>query len=306
MPHVTPIVGDERLSKADEKAIARELSPDVAWPTLALAVVLPAAFTGLVYLALTDRVPAWACTPFIAYVSFAHYTLVHEAVHGNIVARDRRLFWVNTLVGWIGAIGLGIGWPLLQRTHVLHHAHTNTDQDPDFDVKGSLARLIGKWLKGVPQSLIPVSLARYISRDGYATLEGLFSKAEIRQSALVTWVTIALLILSAATGHVVDWLFLLFIPQQVAVLLLMIFFQWLPHYPFDRSERYHNTRISLWPGGDLLTFQQNLHLVHHLWPSVPFYRYRRLYEALKPNLVAEGCRIEGFGVGPFTRKKGGY
>jgi beta-carotene hydroxylase len=305
MQPVQPPTAGERLSKADEKALARALSPDVAWPTLLLAAGLPILFATFVWLGLSGRLPAWACTPFISYVAFAHYSLVHEAVHGNIVARDRRYFWVNTFVGWIGAIGLGIGWPLLQRTHVLHHAHTNTDQDPDIEVKGTFARLIGKWLTSIPTSLIPVTLIRFVSKSGYASLEGLFSKAEIFQSALVTWATLALLGISLVTGHLLDWLFLLFIPQQVAVLLLMVFFQWLPHYPFDQTVRYHNTRISLWPGGELILLQQNLHLVHHLWPSVPFYRYRRLYRALEPSLIAEGCRIEGFGVGPFARDKSG-
>ncbi len=293
----------QRLSKSDEKAVARALSPDIAWPTLVLAAVLPAAFASLVYLALSGHVPAWACTPLIAYIAFAHYTLVHEAIHGNIVARDRRFAWVNTLVGWIGAIGLGIGWPLLQKTHVLHHAHMNTDKDPDIAVKGTLAQLVRKWLTGIATSLVPVTLARFISRDGYASLQGLFSKADLQQSALVTWVTLGLLAAAVATGHVMDWLLLLFVPQQIAGLMLMVFFQWLPHHPFDRTERYHNTRISLWPGGQTLLLQQNLHLVHHLWPSVPFYRYRRLYKALEPSLIAEGCRIEGLGVGPLARSK---
>ena len=75
-----------------------------------------------------------------------------------------------------------------------------------------------------------------------------------------------------------------------------------PHYPFDRTDRYGATRISLWPGGDVILLLQNLHLMHHLWPGVPFYNYRRLFVALRPLLVAEGSRIEGLGVGPWARR----
>jgi fatty acid desaturase len=104
---------------------------------------------------------------------------------------------------------------------------------------------------------------------------------------------------------VLHWLCLLFIPTRVGGVLLAIFFQWLPHHPFDRTERYLNTRISLWPAGGVLTLQQNLHLMHHLWPSVPFYNYGRLYRRLRPILVAKGSRIEGFMVGAHARDLSG-
>lgn len=292
---------ERAISRATEKQIARDLSPAVAWPTIVLAIALPAAFLSLAALGMTRQLPLWACTPALALIAYAHYTLVHESIHGNVVASPRSLTWINTLVGWIGAIGLGIGWPVLQRTHLLHHSHTNTEDDPDIVVKGTLMQLIWKWIKDLPTSLVPMFAAKYISKSGYNIIQNLFSPTEILQSSLVTVSSLALLVLALATGHFADWLLLLFIPQQLAVLILMIFFQWLPHHPFDRTDRYGATRISLWLGGELLTFQQNLHLMHHLWPSVPFYNYGRLFRALRPVLEQEQARIEGFAVGPWRR-----
>lgn len=112
------------ISLAEEKRIARDLSPAVAWPTVALALILPTSFMAIAALGFTGALPLWICTPLLALVSYAHYTLVHEAVHGNVVSKPRSLGWINTVVGWIGALGLGLGWPALQRTHVLHHSHT--------------------------------------------------------------------------------------------------------------------------------------------------------------------------------------
>lgn len=285
------------ISPAQEKAIARSLSPAVAWPTIGLAILLPSGFLTLAWLGLTGVLPAWVCTLPMAFLSYGHYTLVHEAVHGNVVTRPQSLLWINTLVGWIGSCGLGLGWPVLQRTHQMHHSHTNTEKDPDFVVRGTFGALLWKWGRGLAQALIPIAAARFISPGGYARLSGIFSRKEIYLSSLISVFTLGLLAVALATGRTLDWLLLWFLPQRLAVLILMIFFQWLPHLPFDRSDRYGNTRISLWPGGDLLTFRQNLHLMHHLWPSVPFYNYRRLFEALRPVLVFEGSRIEGFGPG---------
>ncbi len=289
------------ISYADERRIAVELSPAVAWPTLFLAVALPTTLIVIITLGATGALPLWVCTPVLAIVSYAHYTLVHEAIHGNVVSRPKGAAWINTLVGWIGALGMGMGWPALQRTHVLHHSHTNTERDPDISVKGTLVQLIRKWVVMVPMSLIPMFMLRFINAERYRRLGTILSPAEIAQVSAVALFNVALLVAAVASGHVVDWLMLWFLPTRLAMLILNIFFQWLPHHPFDQTERYLNTRVSLWAGGTFLLLQQNLHLVHHLWPSVPFYNYARLFRRLRPVLKAEGSRIEGLMVGPGRR-----
>ena len=281
------------IPHAEEKRLARELSPPVAWPTLVLALLLPATFAVIVSLGLAQSVPLWVCTLILGLVSYAHYTLVHEAIHGNVVSKPRSLAWINTVVGWIGALGLGIGWPFLQRTHLLHHSHTNTERDPDIVVKGTFGELLFKWVRNFRTAVIPMFLIRFIDPAIYQRVGSMLSPSDIAQTSAVTLASLALLVAAIVTGHVADWLFLWFFPTRLGVLILNIFFQWLPHHPFDRTDRYHNTRLSLWPGGTFLTLQQNLHLMHHLWPSVPFYNYARLYRALHPLLIAEGVRIEG-------------
>lgn len=297
--------GGRGLSPAEERAIARGLSPAVAWPTLLLAVLLPSAFVTVAGLGWTRVLPLWACTPVLGLLSYAHYSLVHEAIHGNVFASPKRLAWINTAVGWVGSLGLGIAWPALMRTHVLHHSHTNTDRDPDIVVKGTFGQLIGKWLRNLVMAPVPLALFRFVNRPAYQRLSGIFSRTDI---ALVSALTVAsdlALLAAIPTGHVLDWLCLWFLPTRLGLLILNIFFQWLPHHPFDRTERYLNTRISLWPGAELSLIGQNLHLMHHLWPSVPFYNYGRLYRALRPVLAAEGSRIEGLMVGPYARSKAG-
>ena len=289
------------ISRAEEKRIALSLSPSVAWPTLALAVALPASLLTVIALGFTRGLPLWVCTPILAAISYAHYTLVHESIHGNVVSRPKSLAWMNTVVGWIGSLGMGAGWPALQRTHLLHHSHTNTGRDPDILVKGTFPQLLIKWLVMVPMSLLPIFAVRVINPERFKRLSGILSPAEIAQVSAVTVFTLALLVAAIATGHLADWLMLWFLPTRLGILLLNIFFQWLPHHPFDQTERYLNTRISLWPGGTLLLLQQNLHLMHHLWPSVPFYNYAHLFRALRPVLVAEGSRIEGLIVGAGRR-----
>jgi fatty acid desaturase len=292
------------MSRAEEQRIARQLSPSVAWPTLILALMLPATFGTVVVLGLRETLPLWTCAAILTPLSYAHYTLVHESIHRNVVSRRRSFDWINTMVGWIGALGMGAGWPVLQRTHVLHHSHTNTERDPDIVVKGTFAELLMKWVRNLPLALIPLVLIRFIDPERYKRLGSILSPADIAQTSAVTVGSLALLVAAVLTGHVADWLLLWFVPTRLGVLILNVFFQWLPHHPFDRTERYHNTRLSLWPGGTFLTLQQNLHLMHHFWPSVPFYNYARLYRALRPRLADEGVRIEGLLVGSRPHDRG--
>jgi ring-1,2-phenylacetyl-CoA epoxidase subunit PaaE len=70
----------------------------------------------------------------------------------------------------------------------------------------------------------------------------------------------------------------LLIPGRIALGVLAWWFDWLPHHGLEvtqRKNRYRATRIRIgleWLLTPVLLYQ-NYHLVHHLHPSIPFYRY---------------------------------
>lgn len=286
------LVESNVCSPAEERAAAAELTPGLAWPTLALAIMAPLCMAAIIAAGLAGQAPLWTCAIVLAPLSFAHYTIVHECVHGNLFPSAPRLRWLHDVFGWIGALGLSSPYPLLRRSHLLHHAHTNTAEDPDLLVKGPFRALIVKWLMLSLFSLTPSWLNRRIRPEfrGYAST---LTEGERVQVDVFTTLTTLFAIACALSGWFAQWALLWFVPTRLAMLMLHVFFQWLPHHPFDESARYLNTRISLWPGAGLLLLQQNLHLLHHLWPSVPFYNYPRLYQALYPTLLMKGARIEG-------------
>jgi beta-carotene hydroxylase len=45
---------------------------------------------------------------------------------------------------------------------------------------------------------------------------------------------------------------------------------------------------------------QNFHLIHHLFPRVPFYLYSKAFRSLKPVLDKERAHIYEFGHEPVT------
>jgi fatty acid desaturase len=67
---------------------------------------------------------------------------------------------------------------------------------------------------------------------------------------------------------------------------LAITFDFLPHYPHqaqakDQPFQCTSNRVGMeWLLTPVLLFQ-NYHLVHHLYPTVPFYRYLKIWYARK-------------------------
>ena len=85
-----------------------------------------------------------------------------------------------------------------------------------------------------------------------------------------------------ARGGFVDLLVYVLIPQRLALLWLAFAFDYLPHHGLhlrpeeDRLKTTRN-RIGSEPWLSPLLLYQNYHLVHHLHPVVPFYRYIRVW-----------------------------
>ncbi len=54
---------------------------------------------------------------------------------------------------------------------------------------------------------------------------------------------------------------------------------------------------------NLLIMGQNYHLIHHLWPSIPWFEYKSAYEKTKPLLDQKGSPQR---MGIFESKKDGF
>ncbi|MGH6720242.1 MAG: fatty acid desaturase family protein [Alphaproteobacteria bacterium] len=276
----------------DEIAIARRHTPDVAWPTLGLIVGLWLAFLGGSALALTGEVPLAVATVVNTVVLYAIYTPLHDAIHSAVVTRSRRWRWVNTAVGMAAAAPIFMVFHHHRKSHFVHHARTNSDQDPDLYAKGSFLEVT--FLK-VPWTLLnyfnPVALYRDCARLRLSARE-----RRITMTLFATYVALVAALVVAGYGRefVVLWL----VPWFIGNVVMLVTFGWAPHHDHGETGRYRSTRVALFPGAEWFLLGQNLHLVHHMVPSVPFYRYRATFDELRPILERHGARIEGFW--PYT------
>ena len=103
-------------------------------------------------------------------------------------------------------------------------------------------------------------------------------KAEVAETGALVLGSVAGLAAAIATGNLWLVLVIYLIPERIAVVLLAWWFDWLPHHGLaetQRENRYRATRARVgmeWLFTPLM-LSQNYHLVHHLHPSIPFYRY---------------------------------
>lgn len=105
---------------------------------------------------------------------------------------------------------------------------------------------------------------------------------------------LAIIILLISTGILIGWSLVLqlwILPAIIAQFFLAITFDWLPHHPHQEKSRYLNTRVFDIPGLSVLLLGQNYHLIHHLYPRVPFYNYKKVFLKIKDELVNEGADI---------------
>lgn len=278
-----------------EAEIGRRHTPDFAWRTLRLEAVLLTVFCASTALAATGAMPLWMGFVANTAVLYALYTVVHEAVHSNISSRRKHLRWVDGIAGVIACAPLWLNYHQHKRQHMMHHAHTNEDHDPDIYARGSF---LGWLFLRLPWSLInyfnPVQQYRDCLRFGC-------TKREIGHTMLSFGVYSAIVLGLIAAGYGWEVLVLWFIPWWIGQTVMLTFFTWTPHHDHHDTGRYRNTRISLFPGADFLLQGQNYHLIHHMIPSIPYFGYRASFEEMRPILEKKGVRIEG--LWPADRPK---
>ncbi|HEV7252712.1 MAG TPA: fatty acid desaturase [Mesorhizobium sp.] len=278
----------QRVSTVKEEAeIGRRHTPDFGGRTLILEAGLLAIFCGATALAASGAIPLWAGFVANTAVLYSLYTVVHEAVHSNISSRRKHLRWVDPVVGVIACAPLWLNFHQHKRQHMMHHAHTNEEADPDIYARGSF---LGWLFFRLPWALInyfnPFQQYRDCKRFNC-------TRREIGYTAISFAVYSAVLLGLVAAGHGREVLVLWLIPWWIGQTVMLTFFTWTPHHDHHETGRYRNTRISLFPGADFLLQGQNYHLIHHMIPSIPYWRYRASFEEMRPILEKKGVRIEG-------------
>lgn len=187
-------------------------------------------------------------------------TVIHDASHHTAHYNKS----INMLIGHVSALLLGFSFPVFTRVHMQHHAHVNdSENDPDHFVStaGPL------WLIA----------ARFFYHEVY-----FFQRQLWRKHELIEWLlgraSILIIVILGFKFHFLNFILKFwFCPALIVGLALGLFFDYLPHRPFKNKEKWKNARVYPSPILNFLIFGQNYHLIHHLWPSIPWYNYEKVY-----------------------------
>ena len=280
---------DQIVSTVRQEAeIGRRHTPDFGGQTILLEVGLFAIFIGATWLTMAGVIPMWLGALANTIFIYSLYTVVHEALHSNISSRTKSLRWVDTVAGVIACVPLWLHYHQHKRQHMQHHAHTNEATDPDIYAKGSFLAWV--FLRA-PAALLgyfnPVQQYRDCKRFQCTRRDYVYTSLSFSAYA-------AIVIGLIAAGYGREVLFLWFVPWWIGQTVMLTFFTWTPHHDHSEIGRYRNTRISLFPGANFLLQGQNYHLIHHMIPSIPYYRYKSTFDEMRSILVQKGVRIEGF------------
>ncbi len=203
------------------------------------------------------------------------FTIWHEAAHGN-VARRR---WLNDVVGAIGIFPYMAPYFLSKYVHLRHHARLNQAEDPNrLYAEGAFWTLPLRY----PQAL---RYAREALRQDPRRPQEKLLDAGFLGVLIATWAGAAWL------GRLGDLLLLWLLPLAIAKLVMDWYINWLPHVGLP-ADRFRGTRIVDVAWLTPLVLAHNYHAIHHLWPRIPWHRYRATFERKLGYLREHGVPIE--------------
>lgn len=192
----------------------------------------------------------------------------HQACHNNLLGRGR----TNVIVGSLIGAMLGTSYPAYRRFHLLHHAFTNVDTDPEVDFfqkrSGRIATLLTVPLKVAGYSNV-VNSAKYLARP-----------RDLRLHKLCLGLTWAIRLLLVA--------FLVSDPRGFAfsVAIPFVVFTYLEFF-ITQSQHYESPVLRAAPRGmehyavsvniamprflAFLCLNTNMHATHHVGPARKWY-----------------------------------
>lgn len=270
-----------------EQVNKKELQPPpTAWPTVFLFLLACSLFFLSTCLTIQEKFPTVLGLALNAIAQFMLFTVLHDSSHRSL---SQTQFFNDTL-GLISGFVISpiAGIKLFRFIHMQHHRFTNEGgiNDPDeWCGKGKKWTLPFRWITLDAHYLIWY-IPKWRSRPKK-------EKQELISSLFLACILISCLMMN---GYLIWTLLLWLIPGRIAITWLALAFDFLPHYPHDvkaSENEYRATSIKPYAAKIMtpIFLCQNYHLIHHLYPRLPFYRYPWVWNTAQKELIQEGARV---------------
>ena len=267
-------------------------APALALPTMVLFALSIAIIAGTAWMTLSGQWPLWVSTLANGFAMYTLFSVAHDGSHRSLSKNPA----VNEAIGRIAIMLLLPVAPFeaVRWLHMQHHRFTNSDKDPDQFIHHSTW-----WNFLLLWPNIDIFYLVFFIRRG-----GEHLKKNLMPIIAYTIAFIALLATLTSLGYGWEVFFLWFLASRLGLLLIALVFIFLPHYPGNISAEENVYRASTirrgweWLLTPFLVYQ-NYHLIHHLYPTAPFYTYQKIWHLKYDELVAKDPAIqEAFAMVP--------
>lgn len=203
------------------------------------------------------------------------FTIWHEAAHHNVSGRP----WVNHVVGIVGMFPYMTPYFMQKWIHLQHHARLNESDDPNY------VYIAGPFWK------LPLRYPRALAYAKAVLRHDPRGRGERVADAVFLCGVLGVYVAAWWKGVLVDVLVLWFLPLVVAKLVMDWYINYLPHVGLP-PDRFLGTRVVNVSWLTPLILCHNYHAIHHLWPTIPWHRYRAIFRRKLDYLREHGVPIE--------------
>jgi len=265
----------------------------IAWPTVITFIV--AAFVLILsQIAYANQIIGLVTHLILSsYFFYMMYTPLHEAVHQNISGKNKKFKFLNPLLGSISAAFYLHSYTQHRWSHLEHHKYANNPElDPDIIIKGPT------WFSIAARGFFILLIKDffYIRKEGVKDSHA--GKRAMRLGTIESLIPIIILVVLTNLFELPWYHFFIsyVFPLLFAVMLLGIFFDYLVHMPHESSEKFGDTNIirtKKWFDGPMtwIWLYQNYHGMHHLFPKLPFYKYKKVFLEREQELIKLGLPV---------------
>jgi fatty acid desaturase len=261
----------------------------VEMPTLLLIIIMYGGW--LLVTAAYGRWPLWIVAPAVAVLLTLHSSLQHEIIHGH----PTRWGWINRLFGMV-PLSFWLPFERYRQKHIDHHVDERLT-DPLEDTESYY------WTSEQWQRLTPISrrllqlqqtLAGRVVIGSFWRI-GLFFRDEMRllikneRRIRAVWIEhllwcVPVILWLTAVCRMPLWIYVvaMVIPAN-GILLIRAFAE---HRARPESRQRTAIVERAWVLGPLFLFN-NLHVLHHESPALPWYQYNARYRTDRERLIAK-------------------
>lgn len=257
------------------------------WPLATLCLVL-ACFTTF-GLSAYGMVEGWMPIPLGIIINalaiYGSFTPLHDGTHRAVSRNSLVNDVLSTVSGQLLLPGFEVA--VYRVLHLAHHKWTGEHhEDPDEGATGSLS---GFFFFTIFLEFHWVHW--YLKRfSQWSTAQN--ARFFLSLALMASWYAVGI-----ASPWALEWMLIWWIPQRIGIMLTLYVFAYIQHPPgVEQREHPIGATAILRPNKwlDPLMLGQNAHLIHHLYPQIPWYRLEAGWRATKAELSRRAPPIRGY------------